>query len=86
MRLDKFLQISRLVKRRTVAHALCEGGHVALNGVPGKPASLVHVGDRITIDWGGRRLVAKVLTIPDRPQSSSDLVEVLERVHVDEWW
>ena len=86
MRLDKFLQVSRLVRRRTLAHSLCEGGHVALNGVPGKPSTSVHVDDRIEIDWGGRRLVAKVLAVPDRPQPSPELVEVLERVRVDEWW
>ncbi len=85
MRLDKFLQVSRLVKRRTLAHSLCEGGHVALNGVPGKASTTVHVGDRIEIDWGGRRLVAKVLVVPDRPRSANELVEVLERVRVEEW-
>ncbi len=86
MRLDKFLQVSRLVKRRTRAHALCEGGHVALNGVAGKPASVVRVGDRIEISWGGRRLVAKVQAVPDRPRPTDELVEVLERIRVDEWW
>lgn len=85
MRLDKFLQVSRLVKRRTLAHSLCEGGHVALNGVPGKASTTVRVGDRIEIDWGGRRLVAKVLVVPDRPRSADGLVEVLERVRVEEW-
>lgn len=85
MRLDKFLQLSRLVKRRTLAHSLCEGGHVALNGVPGKASATVRVGDRIEIDWGGRRLVAKVLAVPDRPRSANELVEVLERVRVEEW-
>ncbi len=86
MRLDKFLQVSRLVKRRTMAHTLCAGGHVRVNGVPTKAATTVRVGDQIEIDWGGRRLVAKVLTIPDQPRPSAELVEVIERVRVDEWW
>ncbi len=86
MRLDKFLQVSRLVKRRTKAHTLCAGGHVSLNGTPAKAATSVRVGDTIEINWGGRRLVAKVMTVPERPRPSGDLVEILERVRVDEWW
>lgn len=86
MRLDKFLQISRLVKRRTLAHSLCEGGHVAVNGTIAKASSTVRVGDHIVIDWGGRRLVARVQDVPDRARPTSDLVEILERVRVEEWW
>lgn len=69
-----------------MAHALCEGGHVTINGVPAKASISVRVGDRIAIDWGGRRLVARVVAIPERAQPSSDYVEILERVRVDDWW
>lgn len=86
MRLDKFLQVSRLVKRRTMAHSLCEGGHVTVNGAVAKASSPIRVGDRIVIEWGGRRLVARVLDVPNRPAPSGDLVEVLDRARVEEWW
>lgn len=49
MRLDKFLQISRLVKRRNAANALCSRGNVILNNHPAKPGKVVNVGDHITI-------------------------------------
>ncbi len=86
MRLDKFLQVSRLVKRRTMARTLCDRGRVTLNGVSAKASASIHVEDRIEIDWGGRRVVAKVVAVPERPQPSGELVEILERVQVDEWW
>ncbi len=80
MRLDKFLQLSRLVKRRTLAHTLCEAGRVRINGAAAKPAASVRLGDVITISRGDRRLVAKVVAVPDRPQPARDLVEILGRV------
>ncbi len=49
MRVDKFLQISRLVKRRNAANALCSRGNVLLNNHPAKAGKTVNVGDRITI-------------------------------------
>jgi ribosomal 50S subunit-recycling heat shock protein len=85
MRLDKFLQLSRLVKRRTLAHTLCEAGRVRLNGAAAKPAASVKPGDVITISRGDRRLVAKVLTVPDRSTSSKEFVEILGRVDIGEW-
>lgn len=84
MRLDKFLQVSRLVKRRAVAHTLCEHGRVRLNGTPAKAAATVHPGDVITIVHGDQRLVAKVVAVPDRPRPSNELVEVLGRINIDE--
>ena len=80
MRLDKFLQVSRLVKRRTLAHTLCEAGRVRINGAAAKPAASVRLGDMITISRGDRRLVAKVVAVPDRPQPAEDLVEILGRI------
>ena len=84
MRLDKFLQLSRLVKRRAIANELCDKGRVRVNGHPAKAASDVKEGDLITIAQGDRRLVAKVLGVPERPSPSKELVEVLSRLHVDD--
>ncbi len=66
MRLDKFLQVSRLVKRRTVAAELCRGGRVTVNGHPGKPGTTVSPGDRIEIGLGSRRTAAEVLEVPEK--------------------
>lgn len=85
MRLDKFLQVSRLVKRREVANRLCNHGRVRVNGAVAKPATVVRPGDVLTISQGDRRLVARVVTVPERPVPSPGLVEVLTRASVDEW-
>ncbi len=79
LRLDKFLQRSRLVRRRTLADRLCTHHRVRLNGHVAKAASPVRVGDVIEVDFGGRRVVARVLEVPEAPTSGQALVEVLER-------
>ena len=82
MRLDKFLQVSRLVRRRTLAHTLCEAGRVRINGAAAKPSAPVKLGDVITISRGERRLVAKVLAVPERSTPSKELVDVIARLSV----
>lgn len=85
MRLDKFLQVSRLVKRREVAHRLCDHGRVRINGAVAKPAAAVRPGDVLTISQGDRRLAAKVLEVPEHPGPSTRLVKILTRTSGDEW-
>jgi ribosomal 50S subunit-recycling heat shock protein len=85
VRLDKFLQVSRLIKRREVANRLCDHGRVRVNGSPAKPSAVVRPGDVITISQGDRRLVARVVDVPERPAPSKTLVEILARTNVDEW-
>lgn len=65
MRLDKFLKVSRLIKRRTVAKEAGERGWVRLNDQVGKPGDRVRPGDRITLELGPRRLTVEVLATPD---------------------
>jgi ribosomal 50S subunit-recycling heat shock protein len=77
MRLDKFLQTSRLVRRRTVAHALCAAGRVRVNGLPARPSSPVRVGDIITVTRGDRRVVARVRSVPDDSVPAGEMVEIL---------
>lgn len=84
VRLDKFLQISRLVRRREVAHMLCDRGRVRVNGAAARPAAVVRTGDVITISQGDRRLVAKVLTVPERPAPSKEFVEILARINLED--
>ena len=66
MRLDKYLKISRLLKRRTVAADACTAGKVLLNGKEAKPAANVKAGDTITITFGARRLSVEVLSVPEQ--------------------
>ncbi len=65
MRLDKFLQLSRLVKRRVSAREACLGGRVQVNGRIAKPGREVKVGDEITLIWGRKALTVKVLDLPE---------------------
>ena len=63
---------------------LCDRGRVRVNGAVARPAAVVRTGDVITISQGDRRLVAKVLTVPERPAPSKDLVDILARITLDD--
>jgi ribosomal 50S subunit-recycling heat shock protein len=80
MRLDKFLKVSRLVKRRTLANELCVGGGVQVNEKVAKPATEVHPGDVLTLIFGNRTLTVKVELVPEKAvpaQSAASLYTVL---------
>ena len=78
MRLDKFLQVSRLVKRRALANSLCHAGRVTVNGRAAAPAAPVRPGDVLAIDMGMRRLRARVLVIPAGRPGRAPCVDVLD--------
>lgn len=81
MRLDKFLKVSRLVKRRTVAAELCQGGHVKVNDKTAKPSVELKAGDTLQIRFGNRLLSVRVLSVPEKAvsvQLADSLYEVLE--------
>ena len=65
MRLDKFLKISRLIKRRTVANEACDAGRISVNGRVVKAGYEVKVGDRIEIALGGRTVAVEVLQVAE---------------------
>lgn len=65
MRLDKFLKVSRIIKRRTVANEVCDMARVFVNSNPAKPAKQLKVGDIIMIEYKVKTLVVKVLKIPN---------------------
>ena len=65
MRLDKWLKVSRLIKRRTMAQEACDGGRVSINGVVAKPSREVKVGDIITVGFGAKQLKAEVLSVQE---------------------
>ena len=64
MRLDKFLKVSRLIKRRTVANSVSEMGRVLVNGSQAKPAKQLKVGDIIEIEYANRTEKYEVLIVP----------------------
>lgn len=64
MRLDKFLKVSRLIKRRTVANEVSDMGRVLINGNPAKPAKQVKENDIITIEYANRTVKAQILKVP----------------------
>ncbi len=65
MRLDKFLKVSRLIKRRTVANEACDNGRVSVNGRVVKASYDVKVGDRLEITLGPRTLAVEVLQVAE---------------------
>ncbi len=65
MRLDKFLKVSRLIKRRTVANEACDAGRVSVNGKPAKASVQVKVGDIIEIAFGNKNVKVEVLDLQD---------------------
>ncbi len=65
MRLDKYLKVSRLIKRRTVANEACDNGRISVNGRVVKASYEVKVGDRVEITMGARTVAVEVLQVAD---------------------
>ncbi len=70
MRLDKFLKISRLIKRRTVANEACDGGLISVNGKAAKASYDVKVGDIIELRLGSRAVKVQVVEINEYAQKA----------------
>lgn len=65
MRLDKYLKVSRLIKRRTVANEACDAGRVFINDKPAKAGTAVKVGDTITVQFGSKDVKVEVLDVSE---------------------
>lgn len=80
MRLDKFLKVSRIIKRRTVANDACDGGRVEVNGKAAKASYEVKVGDIIEISFGARKVKAKVTEINEyaKKEQAGSMYEIIE--------
>ena len=65
MRIDKYLKVSRLIKRRTLANEACETGHVSINGKPAKPGTEVKMGDTIEIRFGSSLTTVEVTSVAE---------------------
>lgn len=79
MRLDKFLKVSRIIKRRTVAHEAASGGRVSVNGKPAKPGAEVKAGDVLEIRFGERVTRYEIVLINEKAgkADAADMVRVL---------
>jgi len=81
MRLDKYLAVSRIIKRRTVSNNACDTDHVFVNGREAKASYNVKIGDVIEIRFGERLLKIKVVDVREHVQknSAAELYEVIEQ-------
>ena len=79
MRLDKYLKVSRLIKRRTVANEACDAGKIAVNGKPARASYDVKIGDVIEITLGSRSVKVRVLEVKEtvRKDDSNTMYEAV---------
>ncbi len=79
MRLDKYLKVSRLIKRRTVANEACDAGRVFLNDRPAKASAEVKAGDIITIAFGNKDVKVEVLSVQEtvRKEEAKEMYKCL---------
>ena len=70
MRLDKYLKVSRLIKRRTVANEACDSARISVNGRAAKASYDVKLGDEITVSFGSKNVTVRVLDIKDTTKKS----------------
>lgn len=80
MRLDKFLKVSRLIKRRTVANEVSDMGRVLINGNPAKPAKQIKENDIITIEYANRTIKAQILKVPTTNVSIQEAPSLYELI------
>ncbi len=80
MRLDKYLKVSRLIKRRTVANDACDGEHISVNGKTAKASYQVKEGDMISITYGEKTVTVKVLDIKysTKKADAASMYEIVE--------
>ena len=80
MRLDKYLKVSRIIKRRTVAKEACESGRVSINGKVAKPSNDIKEGDIIEITFANRKLKAKIVNISEyvKKDDAKEMYVILE--------
>ena len=73
MRLDKFLKVSRILKRRTLANEACDASRISVNGKPAKASYDVKLGDLITVAFGAKTVTVKVLEIKETTKKTESI-------------
>ncbi|MFQ6861175.1 MAG: RNA-binding S4 domain-containing protein [Beduini sp.] len=86
MRLDKFLKVSRIIKRRTLSKEIAESERVLVNDKVAKPSTQLKIGDLITVEFGTRRLVVKVLELKEHvlKNDSTMLYEIVKEEKISQ--
>lgn len=87
MRLDKFLKVSRLIKRRTVAKEIADQGRISINDKVAKSGTDVHTNDQIEIRFGNKTLTVKVLKLVDttKKEEAADMYEVISETYAQDF-
>lgn len=85
MRLDKFLKVSRIIKRRSVAKEIADQGRILVNGRPAKSSSKVAAGDTLTIKFGNKTEVVKINQIVETTKKSEaeDMYEIIDEKYAE---
>lgn len=79
MRIDKFLKVSRVIKRRTVANEACDAGRVSINGRPAKASAEVRVGDIVEVGFGAGKTKFEILSVTEtvRKDGAREMYRIL---------
>lgn len=79
MRIDKYLKVSRIIKRRTVAAEACDGGRVSVNGKTAKPGTDVKIGDVLEISFGEKKICVEITDVSEtvRKENAASMYKVL---------
>lgn len=79
MRLDKYLKVSRIIKRRTMANEACTVGRVSVNGKPSKPSHDLKEGDILELQLGNRSIKAQVISLEEhvRKEAASEMYKII---------
>ena len=82
MRLDKFLKVSRVIKRRTLAKEICDRGQVEVNGRVAKACADIKPGDIVGIDFGSRKIALEVVSVKDNVPAklAAELYRMIEDI------
>ena len=83
MRLDKYLKVSRLIKRRSVANDACDASRISVNGKPAKASYDVKIGDLISVSFGSKTVVVRVLEIRETTKKTEavGMYEVVSEIN-----
>lgn len=85
MRLDKFLKVSRIIKRRTVAKEVADKGRIQVNGLLAKSSTSVKIGDKVKIQFGNKQLEIEVLALHDstKKEDAAKMYQILSETRVE---
>lgn len=86
MRIDKYLKVSRILKRRTISKELALNQRIEINGRTVKPSHEVYAGDTVTITFGNRQMKIRVLSAMDvkRKKDAADMYEVISEANLND--